>query len=177
METVDDETSAAAINWIRSQHEQGIPWFCCWSGTRMHFPTHVSDERQQVANETVGKNVDEYTAGMIEHDMDIDIFLDLLDELGIADNSIVYFSTDNGPHMNKWPDAAMTPFFGEKNTNWDGGWRVPSMVRWPGKIQAGSVSNQIMHHMDWLPTDLAAAGSPTVKEELLDEINVAEVRG
>ncbi|MEM6482928.1 MAG: arylsulfatase [Pseudomonadota bacterium] len=177
METVDDETSAAAIDWIRSQHEQGIPWFCWWSGTRMHFRTHVTDERRASANETVGKPVDEYTAGMIEHDMHIGLFLDLLDELGIAENTIVHYSTDNGPHMNTWPDAAMTPFWGEKNTNWEGAWRVPSMVRWPGTIEAGSVSNSIMHHMDWLPTYLAAAGRPTVKEELLDGITVAEVGG
>ena len=177
METVDDETSAAAMDWIRSQHEQGIPWFCWWSGTRMHFRTHVSDERRDMANEAAGKGVDEYTAGMIEHDMHIGQFLDLLDELGIAENTIVHYSTDNGPHMNTWPDAAMTPFWGEKNTNWEGAWRVPSMVRWPGKIEAGSVSNSIMHHMDWLPTYLAAAGRPTVKEELLDGITVAEVGG
>ncbi|MEM1235715.1 MAG: sulfatase-like hydrolase/transferase, partial [Pseudomonadota bacterium] len=177
METVDDETSAAAIDWIRSQHEQGIPWFCWWSGTRMHFRTHVSDERRASANETAGGPVDEYTAGMIEHDMHIGLFLDLLDELGIAENTIVHYSTDNGPHMNTWPDAAMTPFWGEKNTNWEGAWRVPSMVRWPGKIAAGSVSNEIMHHMDWLPTYLAAAGRPTVKEELLDGITIAEVGG
>ncbi|MEM6634713.1 MAG: arylsulfatase [Pseudomonadota bacterium] len=177
METVDDETSAAAIDWIRSQHEQGIPWFCWWSGTRMHFRTHVSDERRAMANEAAGGHVDEYTAGMIEHDMHIGLFLDLLDELGIADNTIVHYSTDNGPHMNTWPDAAMTPFWGEKNTNWEGAWRVPSMVRWPGKIEAGSISNTIMHHMDWLPTYLAAAGRPTVKEELLDGITVAEVGG
>ncbi|MEM8553827.1 MAG: arylsulfatase [Pseudomonadota bacterium] len=177
METVDDETSAAAMDWIRSQHEQGIPWFCWWSGTRMHFRTHVSDERRAMANETAGGPVDEYTAGMIEHDMHIGQFLDLLDELGIAENTIVHYSTDNGPHMNTWPDAAMTPFWGEKNTNWEGAWRVPSMVRWPGKIEAGSVSNAIMHHMDWLPTYLAAAGRPTVKDELLDGITVAEVGG
>jgi arylsulfatase A-like enzyme len=82
----------------------------------------------------------------------------LLDELGIADNTIVFYSTDNGPHMNTWPDAAMTPFRGEKNTNWEGGWRVPAVVRWPGVIEPGSVSNEIVHHMDWLPTFLAAAG-------------------
>ena len=99
--------------------------------------------------------------------MHIGLFLDKLDELGIADNTIVFYSTDNGPHMNTWPDAAMTPFRGEKNTNWEGGWRVPSMVRWPGKIEAGLVSNEIMHHMDWLPTFLAAAGEPDVKEKLL----------
>lgn len=169
METVDDETTAAAIEWIRAQHEQGIPWFCWWSGTRMHFRTHVKDEMRGISGQ------DEYSDGMVEHDLHIGQFLDLLDELGIADNTIVHYSTDNGPHMNTWPDAAMTPFFGEKNTNWEGGWRVPSMVRWPGKIKAGSVSNQIMHHMDWLPTYLAAAGRPTVKEELLDGITISEV--
>ena len=92
---------------------------------------------------------------MVEHDMHVGQFLDLLDELGIADETFVFYSTDNGPHMNTWPDAAMTPFRGEKNTNWEGGWRVPAMVRWPGKIDAGQVSNEIMHHMDWLPTFLA----------------------
>ena len=103
---------------------------------------------------------------MIEHDLHVGQLLDLLDELGIADNTIVHYSTDNGPHYNTWPDAAATPFFGEKNTNWEGGWRVPSMVRWPGRIEAGSVSNEIMHHMDWLPTYLAAAGVPDIKEQL-----------
>jgi arylsulfatase len=98
--------------------------------------------------------------------MHVGQLLDLLDELGIADNTIVHYSTDNGPHMNTWPDAAMTPFRGEKNTNWEGGWRVPSAVRWPGKIEAGSVSNEIMHHMDWLPTLLAAAGTDDIKERL-----------
>jgi arylsulfatase len=103
---------------------------------------------------------------MVEHDMHIGKFLKLLDELGIADNTIVFYSTDNGPHMNTWPDAAMTPFRGEKNTNWEGGWRVPAMVRWPGKIKAGSVTNEIVHHMDWLPTFLAAAGEPDIKGKL-----------
>ncbi|MEM9085096.1 MAG: arylsulfatase [Pseudomonadota bacterium] len=177
METVDDETSAAAMAWIRDQHAKGIPWFCWWSGTRMHFRTHVSEERREMADQTVGNHVDEYTAGMVEHDMHIGLFLDLLDELGIADKTIVHYSTDNGPHMNTWPDAGMTPFWGEKNTNWEGAWRVPSMVRWPGKIQAGSVSNSIMHHMDWLPTYLAAAGRPTIKEELLDGVTISEVGG
>ncbi|MDH3909595.1 MAG: sulfatase-like hydrolase/transferase, partial [Gammaproteobacteria bacterium] len=107
-----------------------------------------------------------YADGMVEHDMHVGQLLDLLDELGIADNTIVHYSTDNGPHMNTWPDAAMTPFRGEKNTNWEGGWRVPSMARWPGKIEAGSVSNAIMHHMDWLPTFLAAAGTGDIKERL-----------
>jgi arylsulfatase len=103
---------------------------------------------------------------MVEHDRHIGQFLKKLDDLGIADNTIVFYSTDNGPHMNSWPDAAMTPFRGEKNTNWEGGWRVPAMVRWPGKIEAGAVSNDIMHHMDWLPTFLAAAGVSDIKAQL-----------
>ena len=166
METVDDETVAAAVDFIKRAHEQGKPFYVWWSGTRMHFRTHVREEMRAKANEIVGKKVDEYTAGMIEHDLHIGIFLDLLDELGIADNTIVHYSTDNGPHYNTWPDAAATPFFGEKNTNYEGGWRVPSMVRWPGQIAEGSISNEIMHHMDWLPTLLAAAGNDTVKEDL-----------
>jgi arylsulfatase len=105
---------------------------------------------------------------MIEHDADIGKFLDALDRLGIADNTIVHYSTDNGPHYNTWPDAAATPFRGEKNTNFEGGWRVPCAVRWPGVIKPGSVSNGIVHHMDWLPTFLAAAGKDDIKEDLLD---------
>ncbi len=160
METVDDETVAAAIDFIKRSHEQGQPFYVWWNGTRMHFRTHVADDRRNPGN-------DEYTDGMLEHDMHVGQLLDLLDELGIADNTIVHYSTDNGPHMNTWPDAAMTPFWGEKNTNWEGGWRVPSMVRWPGLIEPGSVSNEIMHHMDWLPTYLAAAGRDNIKEELI----------
>jgi arylsulfatase len=165
METVDDETSDRAIEFIREQEKAGKPWFVWWSGTRMHFRTHVSDENMAKAKE-IFPGADEYTAGMLEHDADIGKFLDALDEMGIADNTIVFYSTDNGPHMNTWPDAAMTPFRGEKNTNWEGGWRVPSMVRWPGKIKPGMWSNDIMHHMDWLPTFLAAAGEPDIKEKL-----------
>ncbi|WP_254441632.1 MULTISPECIES: arylsulfatase [unclassified Ruegeria] len=166
METVDDETVAAAIDFIKRAHEQGQPFYVWWNGTRMHFRTHVKDEMRAKANELSGRVADEYTAGMIEHDMHVGQLLDLLDELGIADNTIVHYSTDNGPHMNTWPDAAATPFWGEKNTNWEGGWRVPSMVRWPGKIEAGSVTNEIVHHMDWLPTYLAVAGDPDIKEKL-----------
>ncbi len=162
MKTVDDETSDAAIAWIREQHAAGLPWFAWWNGTRMHFRTHVKDELRGISGQ------DEYADGMVEHDMHIGKFLDLVDELGIADNTIVFYSTDNGPHMNTWPDAAMTPFFGEKNTNWEGGWRVPAMVRWPGRIEPGAVSNEIVHHMDWLPTFLAAAGRDGIKEELIE---------
>ncbi|WP_425046462.1 arylsulfatase [Primorskyibacter sp. S87] len=166
METVDEETVAAAVDFIKRANEQGKPFYVWWNGTRMHFRTHVKDDMRTQANEIAGKVVDEYTAGMIEHDLHVGQLLDLLDELGIADNTIVHYSTDNGPHYNTWPDAAATPFFGEKNTNYEGGWRVPSMVRWPGKIEPGSVSNEIMHHMDWLPTYLAAAGNADIKEQL-----------
>jgi len=168
METVDEETVAAAIDFIKRAHEQGQPFYVWWNGTRMHFRTHVKPEMRDRANDIAGHKVDEYTAGMIEHDLHVGQLLDLLDELGIADNTIVHYSTDNGPHYNTWPDAASTPFFGEKNTNWEGGWRVPSMVRWPGRIEAGTVSNEIMHHMDWLPTYLAAAGNDSIKAALRD---------
>jgi arylsulfatase A-like enzyme len=160
METVDDETSDRALAFIEEQNEAGKPWFVWWNGTRMHFRTHVKPELRGVSGQ------DEYADGMVEHDMHIGKFLKKLDELGIAENTIVFYSTDNGPHYNTWPDAAATPFRGEKNTNWEGGWRVPAMVRWPGKIEAGSVTNEIVHHMDWLPTFLSAAGAPTIKEDL-----------
>jgi len=160
METVDDETSDRAIAFIKEQHKAGKPWFVWWSGTRMHFRTHVKDELRGISGQ------DEYSDGMVEHDMHIGKFLKLLDELKITDNTIVMYSTDNGPHMNTWPDAAMTPFRSEKNTNWEGGWRVPAFVRWPGKIEAGSWTNEIVHHMDWLPTFVAAAGEPEIKEKL-----------
>ena len=160
METVDDETSNRAIEFIREQHKAGKPWFVWWNGTRMHFRTHVKAELRGISGQ------DEYADGMVEHDMHVGKFLALLDELGIADNTMVFYSTDNGPHMNTWPDAAWNPFRGEKNTNWEGGWRVPAMVRWPGKIKPGSVTNEIVHHMDWMPTFLAAVGEPDIKEKL-----------
>ncbi len=160
METVDDETVDAALDFIRRAHAAGKPFFVWWSGTRMHFRTHVKDELRGISGQ------DEYSDGMVEHDMHIGMFLTLLDELGIADDTFVHYSTDNGPHYNTWPDAASTPFRGEKNTNWEGGWRVPAAVRWPGKIEPGSISNEIVHHMDWLPTFVAAAGDPNIKESL-----------
>jgi len=160
METVDEETSDAAIRFIKDAEKKGTPWFVWWSGTRMHFRTHVKKELRGISGQ------DEYSDGMVEHDMHIGKFLKLLDKLKIADNTIVFYSTDNGPHYNTWPDAALTPFRGEKNTNWEGGWRVPAMVRWPGKIKAGSVTNEIVHHMDWLPTFVAAAGDPKIKTKL-----------
>ncbi len=160
METVDDETSDRAIAFIKQQHAEGKPWFVWWNGTRMHFRTHVKPELRGISGQ------DEYADGMVEHDMHIGKFLSLLDELGIADNTLLFYSTDNGPHMNTWPDAAWNPFRGEKNTNWEGGWRVPAMVRWPGKIEAGQWSNEIVHHMDWFPTLLSAAGVDNIKDML-----------
>ncbi|MEN8139994.1 MAG: arylsulfatase [Thermodesulfobacteriota bacterium] len=160
METVDDETVNAAIDFIERQTKAGKPFFCWWNGTRMHFRTHVKDELRGISGQ------DEYSDGMVEHDRHVGKILKTLDDLKIADNTIVFYSTDNGPHMNTWPDAAMTPFRGEKNTNWEGGWRVPAMVRWPGKIKPDTWSNEIMHHMDWLPTFLAAAGEPNIKANL-----------
>ncbi len=161
METVDDETIAAAIDFIERQHKDGKPFFVWWNGTRMHFRTHVKAELDGISGQ------DEYSDGMVEHDMHVGQLLDLLDKLGIADNTLVLYSTDNGPHYNSWPDAASTPFRGEKNTNWEGGWRVPALVRWPGHIEAGSVCNEIVSGMDWLPTFLAVAGNADVKKELL----------
>jgi len=161
METIDDETIEAAKRFIRDAVKSGEPFFVWWNGTRMHFRTHVKEEHRGLS----GQN--EYGDGMVEHDMHVGQLLDLLDELGIADNTIVQYGTDNGPHKNTWPDAGVNPFRGEKNTNWEGGWRTPSMVRWPNHIKAGSVSNEIMSGMDWMPTYLAVAGNDKVKEELL----------
>jgi arylsulfatase A-like enzyme len=162
METVDDETSERALAFIRESHAAGKPFFVWWNGTRMHFRTHVKPELRGISGQ------DEYADGMVEHDLHVGRFLALLDELGIADNTLLFYSTDNGPHMNSWPDAAMTPFRGEKNTNWEGGWRVPAMVRWPGRIAPGTVSNEIVHHMDWLPTFASVAGKSDLKQDLLD---------
>ena len=161
METIDDETVEAAIDFIERQNAAGTPFFVWWNGTRMHFRTHVKAEHRGISGQ------DEYADGMVEHDMHVGKLLDTLEALGIAENTFVYYSTDNGPHYNTWPDAAAAPFRGEKNTNWEGGWRVPAMVRMPGRIQPGSVSNEIVHHMDFLPTLLALAGEPDVKEKLL----------
>ncbi|MEM6750829.1 MAG: arylsulfatase [Planctomycetota bacterium] len=164
METVDEETLAAAKEFIQRHHEAGTPFFCWWNGTRMHFRTHVKEEHTNLA----GPNSDEYSDGMVEHDLHVGELLALLDELGIADNTIVYYSTDNGPHYNTWPDAGTTPFRSEKNSNWEGAFRVPAFVRWPGKFPAGATVNGIVAHEDWLPTFAAAAGKTDIKEDLLD---------
>ncbi|MEM7756403.1 MAG: sulfatase-like hydrolase/transferase, partial [Planctomycetota bacterium] len=152
---------AAAKDFIIRQERAGEPWFCWWNGTRMHFRTHVKDEHRGLSGQ------DEYGDGMVEHDMHVGELLDLLDELGIADETLVQYSTDNGPHYNTWPDAGTTPFKGEKNSNWEGAYRVPAFVRWPGVFPAGVTLNGIVAHEDWLPTFAAAAGKDDVKEELL----------
>ena len=162
METIDQETIDAAKKFIREAVKEGKPFFVWWNGTRMHFRTHV---KKSMMDKYPG--LDEYSVGMIEHDMQVGELLDLLDELGITDNTIVQYGTDNGPHKNSWPDAASSPFRSEKNTNWEGGWRTPSLVRWPGHIKAGSISNDIMSTLDWFPTLVAAAGDPNIKEELM----------
>jgi arylsulfatase len=165
METIDDETSEAAVDFIRRQAQAGKPFFCWMNTTRMHLRTHVAPERRSPPGLTART---EYADGMVEHDGHVGKLLKSLDDLGIADDTIVLYTTDNGPHMNTWPDGAMTPFRSEKNTNWEGAFRVPCMIRWPGKIKAGSISNEIVSGLDWCPTLLAAAGDPDVKEKLLE---------
>jgi arylsulfatase len=172
METVDQETLEAAKEFIKKQNAAGQPFFCWWNGTRMHFRTHVKEDMRKKADEIAGHHVDEYTAGMIEHDMQVGELLDLLDELGIAENTIVFYSTDNGPHYNTWPDAATTPFHGEKNSNWEGAFRVPAFVKWPGHFPEGVTLNGIVAHEDWLPTFAAIAGNPNITEQLRNGVTL-----
>jgi arylsulfatase A-like enzyme len=164
MQTIDDDTGAAARAFVDRAHKDGKPFFVWYNTTHMHFRTHAKPESLGQS----GRWQSEYHDVMIDHDKNVGEMLDQLDALGIAEDTIVFYSTDNGPHMNSWPDAGMTPFRNEKNTNWEGGFRVPGMVRWPGKIKAGSVSNQMISHMDWLPTFLAAAGDPDITKKLLE---------
>jgi arylsulfatase A-like enzyme len=164
METIDDETSAAAIDFMQRQARANRPFFCWFNSTRMHFRTHVRDTHR----DKPGLNSrTEYADGMIEHDATIGQVLEAVDDLGIANNTILLYTTDNGPHQNSWPDAGTTPFRSEKNTNWEGAFRVPCLIRWPGRIQPGSVSNEMISGLDWLPTLMAAAGDPDIKEKLL----------
>jgi arylsulfatase len=160
METIDEETLAAAKEFIKKQVDADKPFFTWWNATRMHFRTHVKEEHRGISGQ------DEYSDGMVEHDMMVGELLDLLDELGIADNTIVFYSTDNGPHYNTWPDAGTTPFRSEKNSNWEGAYRVPAFVRWPGHIPSGVTYNGIVSHEDWLPTFAAAAGDPNIAEKI-----------
>jgi arylsulfatase A-like enzyme len=161
METIDDETTAAAKDFIKRQHAAGKPFFVWMNTTHMHAFTHTKPESVGQA----GRWQSPYHDTMIDHDKNVGELLDLVDELGIADNTIVMYSTDNGPHMNTWPDGAMTPFRNEKNSNWEGAFRVPMLVRWPGKIRGRRVNDIVQHH-DWLPTFLAAAGEPDIIEKL-----------
>ncbi len=162
METCDDEFVGAAKDWIKRQHAAGKPFFCWVNTTHMHFRTHPKPSSIGQA----GRWQSPYHDTMIDHDKHVGELLSLLDELGIANDTFVMYSTDNGPHMNTWPDGAMTPFRNEKNSNWEGAFRVPMVVRWPGKIPAGVVSNEIVQHHDWLPTFLAMAGEPDIVEKL-----------
>ena len=159
METIDDETVAAAKDFMTRQKEAGKPFFCWWNGTRMHFRTHVREEHRHQGN-------DEYTDGMIEHDAHVGELLKFLDDNGLADNTVVFYSTDNGPHYNTWPDAGTMPFRSEKNSNWEGAYRVPAFIRWPGHFPANVTLNGIVGHEDWLPTFAAIGGNPNIKDQL-----------
>jgi arylsulfatase A-like enzyme len=166
METVDDETSDAAIAFMEKQVKAGKPFFVWWNGTRMHFRTHVKKEHRGKSGQ------DEYSDGMVEHDGHVGKLLKTLDDLGIAKDTIVMYSTDNGPHYNTWPDAGTTPFRSEKNSNWEGAYRVPTFVRWPGHFPAGTTLNGIVAHEDWLPTFAAIAGAPDIKQKLLKGVKI-----
>jgi arylsulfatase len=165
METCDDDFTAAAIEWMKKQHKEKKPFFCWLNTTHMHVRTHTKPASLGQA----GPHQSPYHDTMIDHDKNVGTVLEMLDELGIANDTIVMYSTDNGPHMNTWPDGAMTPFRSEKDTNWEGAFRVPLLLRWPGKIPAGAISNEIVQHHDWLPTFVAAAGDPHVVEKLRSE--------
>ncbi len=160
METVDEETTAAALDFMERAHKADKPFFVWWNSTRMHVWTRLKEESKG----KTGLGV--YADGMVEHDGMIGQLLDKLDELGIADNTIVMYSTDNGAEVMTWPDGGTTPFRGEKNTNWEGGFRVPSAIRWPGVIEPGTVDNNIFSHEDMLPTLMAAVGESNIKEDL-----------
>jgi arylsulfatase len=162
METCDDEFVMAAKDFIMRQHEDGKPFFVWVNTTHMHFITHTKPKSLGQA----GRWQSPYHDTMIDHDKNVGEMLDLLDELGIANDTMVVYSTDNGPHRNTWPDGGMTPFRSEKNTNWEGAFRIPLLCRWPGKIKAGAVANGIVQHHDWLPTFLAMAGAPDIVDKL-----------
>jgi len=152
MEKIDEDFLAASVRFMEKAQQANKPFFVWFNSTRMHYFTHVPDEYRGRSG------LGEYADGMIQHDDHVGTLLNALDDMGVADNTIVIYTTDNGPHLNMWPDAGMMPFRGEKNTNWEGGFRVPAFVRWPGKVEAGSVFNGVMSHQDWMPTLLAAAG-------------------
>jgi len=171
METIDDDIAARAVDFIQRMNKAGKPAFVWVNFTHMHFRTHTKPESLGQAGRWQGP----YHDTMIDHDKNVGQVLKVLDDLHIADNTFVMYSTDNGPHMNSWPDGAMTPFRNEKNSNWEGAYRVPAMVRWPGHIKPGSVSNEIVAHLDWLPTLVAIGGNTHVKEDLLKGYKVGDM--
>lgn len=162
METCDDEFVMAAKDFIQRQEAAGKPWFVWLNTTHMHVFTHTKPQSVGQA----GRWQSRYHDTMIDHDRNVGEMLTLLDEMDIVEDTFVMYSTDNGPHRNSWPDAATTPFRSEKDTNWEGAFRVPLVVRWPGHIKAGSISNEIVQHHDWFPTFLAMAGDTGVVEKL-----------
>ena len=164
METIDDETVGAAIDYIDKHGKGDKPFFVWMNTTRMHIYTHIRPENRGKS----GMPGNDYADGMWEHDQDVGKLLKKLDDMGIADNTIVVYSTDNGPNAFTWPDAATTPFRSEKDSNWEGAFRVPALVRWPGKIPAGEVKRGMVSGMDWFPTLLAATGDTTIKDRLLE---------
>jgi arylsulfatase A-like enzyme len=168
METVDEEITSKAIDWMEKQVKDDKPFFLWYNTTAMHFRTHLAEKNRGKSGQ------DDYSDRMVTHDEQIGQMLDKLDELGIADNTIVMYSTDNGPENDTWPDGANTPFRSQKDTNWEGGWRVPAFIRWPGKIKPGSVLNGIVSHQDMLPTLLAIAGDPDVNQKLLKGYKVGD---
>src|SRR6185436_12738393 len=169
METIDEEITSAALAWMEKQANAGKPFFLWYNSTAMHFRTHLAAKNRGKSGQ------DDYSDRMVTHDEQIGQMLDKLDELGIADNTIVMYSTDNGPENDTWPDAANTPFNGQKDSNWEGGWRVPCFLRWPGKIAADSISNEIGSHIDMLPTLLAAAGETDIVQKVLNGHKVGDM--
>jgi len=170
METIDDDIADRSVDYLKRQKAAGKPVFLWVNFTHMHFRTHTKPESLGQS----GRWQSAYHDTMIDHDKNVGQVLQALDDLGMEDDTIVMYSTDNGPHMNSWPDGAMTPFRNEKNSNWEGAYRVPCMIKWPGHIKPGSVSNEIVAHLDWAPTFLAAAGVPDVKEQLLKGMKVGD---
>jgi arylsulfatase A-like enzyme len=171
MVTIDDDIANRAADFIRRQKNADKPFFVWVNFTHMHFRTHTKPASVGQS----GRWQSPYHDTMIDHDKNVGTVLKALDDLGIADNTFVMYSTDNGPHMNSWPDAAMTPFRNEKNSNWEGAYRVPVMFRWPGKIKPGEVSNGMAAHLDMLPTLLAVAGDTEVKDKLLKGYRVGDM--
>jgi arylsulfatase A-like enzyme len=170
MEIIDDDIANRAVDFIKRQNSAGKPVFVWVNFTHMHLRTHTKPESIGQS----GRWQSPYHDAMIDHDKNVGQVLKVLDDLGMADNTVVMYSTDNGPHMNSWPDAAMTPFRNEKNSNWEGAYRVPCMIKWPGHIKPGTVENGIVSHLDMMPTLLAAAGVPDVKEQLLKGMKVGD---